>query len=643
MPVDENNDKWAWYVVLSSTRNMSCCTKPNSLKRTQLYSLTFIRACTIYFCLTKDDSEPCIRGHRSSRCEHFDRFMVRVARPGRPLSTCPHPKNQCNCGKEKVMMIRIPKGKEWMRMDSFHHNTCLSCLPASACLCAPLCTAGQNGNPNGSSTSSASSAGVNPQSIMPSYSYPSASPQRIQRYSQRNGSVVVPELIARALRYEEDSNHQSPQVSSNSPGEASLAPTSHALSIPSPFEQATLYTVGTQTSSQDSGIGLRAHDVISDAQKPGCLQLGMLAAGGYREEKDVFGWSGERPSLHEPLHGEGNVSTPAQTSTRGCCSARHSVGPALPVALSYCCSRHSGPSNSVSPTFSHGVNAVRCPSCHSHRSDIEPTPYYYTQIPHHGLPMVHQHQPSVCCQHVMSHHPYHMDSSHTTLYTIPPSYATASHPLTAQQHAFLQQNPHLYAQTVPQHAPFGIISQVAPPAEATSQLTPAHNCNCGAGCECLGCAAHPFNATTRSHVQSLGAIIAHGEHDSMSNTHSPPSYDLPPDQWLSVHNMAPVLPHCYNPNVSSTLPTNPLSTQQPATTTTASSPWSPPRGNGVGGQQNSFLSSSYYTMEIPMDPTGPTASCTDVSGSCQCGDECPCIGCLTHTGHNGIPLDVPAD
>ena len=56
------------------------------------------------------DSEPCIRGHRSTKCEHFDRFMLRVKKPGRPLSTCPHPKNSCSCGQERIMMVRIPKG-----------------------------------------------------------------------------------------------------------------------------------------------------------------------------------------------------------------------------------------------------------------------------------------------------------------------------------------------------------------------------------------------------------------------------------------------------------------------------------------------------------------------------------------------------
>ena len=54
-------------------------------------------------------SEACVRGHRATKCGHFDRWMVRVRRPGRPLPGCPHPKGVfCNCPKEKVIMMKIP-------------------------------------------------------------------------------------------------------------------------------------------------------------------------------------------------------------------------------------------------------------------------------------------------------------------------------------------------------------------------------------------------------------------------------------------------------------------------------------------------------------------------------------------------------
>ncbi|PWW72618.1 hypothetical protein C7212DRAFT_359897 [Tuber magnatum] len=38
----------------------------------------------------KFSCEPCMRGHRSSKCNHTDRILVKVRKPGRPLSSCPH-------------------------------------------------------------------------------------------------------------------------------------------------------------------------------------------------------------------------------------------------------------------------------------------------------------------------------------------------------------------------------------------------------------------------------------------------------------------------------------------------------------------------------------------------------------------------
>lgn len=58
-------------------------------------------------------SEPCIRGHRSSKCQHFDRLMMKVPKAGRPLAKCPHPKGTCSCQKLYAFMIRIPKGQSW--------------------------------------------------------------------------------------------------------------------------------------------------------------------------------------------------------------------------------------------------------------------------------------------------------------------------------------------------------------------------------------------------------------------------------------------------------------------------------------------------------------------------------------------------
>ncbi|RMZ70699.1 copper-activated transcription factor grisea [Pyrenophora seminiperda CCB06] len=43
--------------------------------------------------------------------------------------------------------------------------------------------------------------------------------------------------------------------------------------------------------------------------------------------------------------------------------------------------------------------------------------------------------------------------------------------------------------------------------------------------------------------------------------------------------------------------------------------------------------SSYFWNQVTLP------SCSDASGTCQCGDGCACVGCLTHGGHTGEQLE----
>ena len=108
MPTDEYGDKWAWYVFSCMCSNQTVASDfPSLVYLHNQYPPRTISAPTDRLC-----SEPCIRGHRSTRCEHFDRYMMRVRRPGRPLAVCPHSSESCQCTPEKVIMVRIPKGWE---------------------------------------------------------------------------------------------------------------------------------------------------------------------------------------------------------------------------------------------------------------------------------------------------------------------------------------------------------------------------------------------------------------------------------------------------------------------------------------------------------------------------------------------------
>ncbi|KAF7911925.1 hypothetical protein EAE99_010933 [Botrytis elliptica] len=56
---------------------------------------------TIYLHSTdpRINSEPCIRGHRATKCTHTNRLLVLVRKPGRPMQSCAHELEGCVCGR----------------------------------------------------------------------------------------------------------------------------------------------------------------------------------------------------------------------------------------------------------------------------------------------------------------------------------------------------------------------------------------------------------------------------------------------------------------------------------------------------------------------------------------------------------------
>ena len=154
----------------------------------------------------------------------------------------------------------------------------------------------------------------------------------------------------------------------------------------------------------------------------------------------------------------------------------------------------------------------------------------------------------------------------------------------------------------------------------------SHACSCGENCQCLGCASHPFNETTRQHVQKMGYMMSIGEDDERLDKATPfkgqdsPSLRTPKmspngvqrPQAVPTFTDNAVLPSSFEHTLSSTDPFGTDGYMQP---------------------------SEYYTIEYPVG----LSLCSNVSGNCQCGNDCSCVGCLTHSGHNGVALETPAN
>jgi hypothetical protein len=215
------------------------------------------------------------------------------------------------------------------------------------------------------------------------------------------------------------------------------------------------------------------------------------------------------------------------------------------------------------------------------------------------------------------------------------------------------------------------------------QHVPEHNCHCGESCSCFGCAAHPNNATMMEYVR----LMAQFQYTGGFGTMPPPLYDMPtyphhpgfgaeaqpmnfasmsqgfsiptPTQmsfhphlnmgsisstpiassaWQQPPIAAPSMPQpqFFEPNdyvAQAPIAERPLALkiEEPAATPVADSP-----SDGKEEETPTLSPSSYFWNQMVLP------GCNDATGTCQCGDGCECVGCLTHGGHNGVQLDTPA-
>ena len=230
-------------------------------------------------------------------------------------------------------------------------------------------------------------------------------------------------------------------------------------------------------------------------------------------------------------------------------------------------------------------------------------------------------------------------SPQTTIYSIPPGYATAGNPLNPQQLSELQRDPR-FAQIVPEHAFHAFVGSSTPYTEADGNASNKHSCSCGPDCQCIACAAHPYNATTQGRVQDL-LYSNPGEFRSTNGPSSRESGEIP--TFSDVH----ILPassdlHITMQPVPVVEDTHNLGIEHPA----EPNPFS--RDDGVPSFPHTTYTGLYEEASLPpvsfddyymyeyLVPDFNT--CTAPAGSCQCGNDCACVGCLTHTGHDGVWL-----
>ncbi|EUC33252.1 hypothetical protein COCCADRAFT_36920 [Bipolaris zeicola 26-R-13] len=483
---------------------------------------------------------PCIRGHRSSKCDHRDRVLVEVRKPGRPLSSCPHPTGSCSC-ERVVINYTIPK--------------------TSQCACpsereAPTATIVGN--------------------------------SRISK-GRRKSTAVTPFYLDKAIRAGLDaetdtsSNTQTPSETSGS----------NAPSLPS-------------SASSTPRLLPAQSESISSCCKP------KLAL--------------------------------APVQTGGCCGNKPNPAPEPPVQKKSCCS---GPSKQT-------------------HTSCQPNSYQHTGQSFQFPPQ----PPGILPPQ------YQMFSPQAMSPTTPNPFGLGTPIYNHAAAAYHQNNP------VPMSP--GVNTPMSPHMNTSSvgQHGPEHNCHCGESCSCFGCAAHPNNATMMEYVR----VMAHFQYTGGFGGMVPPLYDMPtyphqpgygaeaghrmsydamsqgmttptptqmsfqvglnlpakhsqsmpiPGNWQQPLNTVPDMsqvPFLRNVNYAASIAGAenhiPLKTEEGAGSPAADSP-----SDSKDEDTPTLSPSSYFWNEMTLP------GCSDASGTCQCGDGCACVGCLTHGGHTGEQLE----
>jgi hypothetical protein len=178
-----------------------------------------------------------------------------------------------------------------------------------------------------------------------------------------------------------------------------------------------------------------------------------------------------------------------------------------------------------------------------------------------------------------------------TVFTYPATYGSFQNPLqpSAWRESVRSNN---YSQVPLPPGPLPFDAPLVP-----ETLDTVHTCSCGDGCQCIGCAAHPYNNASREYVWSA---------------------------WASMNAERPTSELYNNPQPT----TNGNMSAQPPPVTTISSPTAhTPSSTTSGNDEEQTLSAAdFFFVNYPFTSDG----CGGDTQSCPCGDDCQCLGCTIH-------------
>lgn len=206
---------------------------------------------------------------------------------------------------------------------------------------------------------------------------------------------------------------------------------------------------------------------------------------------------------------------------------------------------------------------------------------------------------------------------HPTVFTYPAHYGSFMHPLQPEQWRQMMSALTFAQPAMPPGSGYDI--QAGPsaanaPVPHTNGGSPAvtgtsHECTCGEGCQCVGCAAHPYNEATQDYVRSAW-------NNMMDESPSAKSPSTNGHGSVNGHGHSREGSTSHTPNDTTANQADESNTQPPT----------PSDGASVPGDDQILSANDFFFVTYPFGDI-----CAGETASCPCGDDCQCIGCAIHS------------
>jgi hypothetical protein len=201
-----------------------------------------------------------------------------------------------------------------------------------------------------------------------------------------------------------------------------------------------------------------------------------------------------------------------------------------------------------------------------------------------------------------------------TVFTYPPQYGSFMQPLQPEQWRHFMSMSYQ-----PHNGAVDLRPAVQMPVFGTPETAAGttHQCTCGEGCQCVGCASHPYNEATQNYVRSAWNSMMEDGH---SRDGSQKAYINGNGEARDVHAHASNgMDPAFNPADGTISPPAP---QTPS--------------DAASVDEQTFSANDFFFVTYPFGD-----SCAGETASCPCGDDCQCIGCVIHN-NPGPPLEHEA-